>query len=1146
MERIIHIGFLTTVSIILGMGLLLFGALSKSQEAGLRLQEINRILHLAHQIREAYVSAEAAAHSYRITADPAELNENQRLLKQLGTDIDALEPMLQAMPEQQRRQQQLAFVFNTMYDPVLDATLPSQATSNNDYDSIGWMTLQRRQFFQLINDISHTTLREFNAYNSQAQRRIHDTLLALSGMIAIGLLMLAPMYLNAIRQVRARKRAEQQQKESAEILRLTVDSVDGMIIYVDRRRRYKYHNKAYAQYVRHGAETIVGASMHHVLGDELYEQVKDYVDQALAGHEVRLEHQLHIGGRKADVRVCLVPHIDAGGKVQGFFGQFTDITEFKRKEALLLEKTSVQKAILDSARMSIVTCDRNGIIQSFNVGAERMLGYRAEEVIGKSTPMRFHDEEECRERAQMLSAELGVPVDPDMEIFLAKAQRNRIEEQEWTYIRKDGSRFPAFLSVTTLRTDQGDIIGYLGIAFDITRQKETEAQLKLARAEAEAASRAKSAFLATMSHEIRTPMNGVLGMAEVLARTRLSAHQVEMVQVIRESAGVLLNLIDDILDFSKIEAGRFELDRTPVCIRDLAEGICTSLVPVAARKGISLNVFISPDIPERVMADDMRLRQVLYNLLGNAIKFSSGRSGKNGHVWLRAEVAQAEPLTVAFHIIDNGIGIPADAMGKLFYAFSQAETSTTRRFGGTGLGLAISKRLVELAHGEIKVDSTPDIGSTFTVLLPFKLADEQPQPTFPDLSGVECIVVENPQIAANDLRAYLAPQGARVRIAADLVSAASMAADAASLIVVIHDASNRPAAQRPLQDVFSNNANVRQLLLTRGCRRQARLDSLHVVSLDADALPRRNFLQAVAMAAGHAAPALLPQHAGEKILPHAAGAATEEARAHKGLILVAEDDPINQKVILRQLALLGYAAEVADNGIEALRLWRSGKHALLLTDLHMPELDGYGLAMTIRAEEPQGRRLPILALSANALRGETGRALAAGMDGYLTKPVQLDVLQQALEKWMGPGGKPTALAASAIQNMATSSAVDVSVLRSLVGDDEEAVHQLLAEYLACLRRQGDELRRMADEGNLGQVGSVAHKLKSSSRSVGALAVAEACNELEKAAGHGDMPAVLRSMPIFEMSAASAKSALDGLLAESNEKLAGAGHENPVG
>ncbi len=353
------------------------------------------------------------------------------------------------------------------------------------------------------------------------------------------------------------------------------------------------------------------------------------------------------------------------------------------------------------------------------------------------------------------------------------------------------TRIPVFLSITALRTEQDEIIGYLGIAFDITRQKETEAQLMQARTDAEAASRAKSAFLATMSHEIRTPMNGVLGMAEVLARSRLSAHQAEMVQTIRESAGVLLNLIDDILDFSKIEAGHFELDRTPVCIRDLAEGICTSLQPVAARKSVELDVFVSPEIPERVMADDTRLRQVLYNLIGNAIKFSSGRSDKNGRVWLRVEVAQAAPLKIAFRVIDNGIGISAEALDKLFFAFTQAESSTTRRFGGTGLGLAICKRLVELAHGEIKVDSKPGIGSTFTVILPFEPAAEQPQPHFPDLDGIECIVVESPHLVAGNLHAYLTPQGAQVRIAADLGVAATMAAATAPPVVVVQDASDR-------------------------------------------------------------------------------------------------------------------------------------------------------------------------------------------------------------------------------------------------------------------------------------------------------------------------------------------------------------------
>ncbi|QAU32742.1 PAS domain S-box protein [Janthinobacterium sp. 17J80-10] len=1143
MERIIHFGFLTTVSIIIGMSLLLYGALSQSQESTLHLQQINNILQVTHQLRENYVKAELAARSYDATGNPVKLDDNKRLLRDLGRDIAALEPMLRNMPEQHRRQQQMAAVFVAMQDPVLDATLPNRPAGKE----AGLMTEERRTFFQHVSDISNGTLRELNAYNTQSQRRIQGTLQALFGMVAFGLLILAPTYLNAIRQVRARKMAELQQKESSELLRLTVDSVEGMILYVDSNQRYKFHSKSYEQMFSRGGRPIDGVTVNEVLDRDAYGKVRGLIEQVLRGQPAHGEYRRSLpDGSIMDVRVSLTAHLNSAGLVQGFFGQITDITEYKRKEALLLEKTTFQKAVLDSARISIITTDCDGIVRSFNVGAERMLGYRADEVIGKATPALYHDEQESRERARELSAELGAPVTPGIGVYIAKASLGRVDEMESTYVRKDGSRLPVFLSITALRTDRGEIIGYLGIAFDITRQKESEAQLIQARAEAEAASRAKSAFLATMSHEIRTPMNGVLGMAEVLARSRLSAHQAEMVKTIRESAGVLLSLIDDILDFSKIEAGRFELDRTPVSIRDLAEGICTSLLPVAARKGVELDVFISPEIPERVMADDMRLRQLLYNLLGNAIKFSSGRPDKDGRVWLRAEVAQAEPLKIAFRVIDNGIGISAEAVDKLFFAFTQAESSTTRRFGGTGLGLAICKRLVELAHGEIRADSTPGVGSTFTAVLPLAPADEQPPPPFPDLGGLECIVVESPHLVAANLRAYLKPQGARVRIAADLGTAAAMAADIAPPVVVVQDAGDRQAAQRALQEAFAGISDVRHLLLTRGSRRQARIEAPHVVSLDADAMPRRNLLHAVTMVAGLAVPPLLSDHATGKKAAAAQAPEAAKARTGSGLILVAEDDPINQKVILRQLDLLGYAAEMADNGIEALRLWRKGKHALLLTDLHMPELDGYGLAMTIRAEEPQGRRLPILALSANALRGETGRAIAAGMDGYLTKPVQLDILQHALESWIPPIGTPVAPADPAIQDVGASSVVDIGVLKALVGDDDEAVHELLTEFHATARQQADELRRAVYEGDFGLAGSVAHKLKSSSRSVGALALGDACAELENTAKSGEKSAILSSMPKFEKAATAVKNTLAGLLAERNEKLARAGHENPRG
>ena len=1129
MERITRLNFLIAALIVIAASLFLYSALSRSSAFSQRLYQTHQALDILHQIREDYLEAELTARSYASSQDPAELEKNARRLARIDDSILALKPLVAGSPVSQQQLHQLTMAF-AKRNPMLDASSLAPSTVSVNLP----LAQERVNFFQHAYTLESEELRVFRNIANLTQERYRATVTTLAVVTAIGLLLLMAGYRNIVLQIRARAKSEQQQRQSNALLRLTADSVEGMIVYIDRDQRYQFHNKAYAHLVGRADDAIVGATVEQVLGEDLYAQSKDLIEQALAGQAATGKRQ-HVlaDGSTMEVHVSYVPHLGDDGTAQGFFGQITDITKFRRKEALLLEKTTFQKAILDSAHFSIITVDCEGIIRSLNVGAERMLGYSADELIGKATPARYHDEEETRARAHAMSLELGVEIDPEHSVFIERAKRGQADEGEWIYVRKDGSRLPVFLSITALRAGQDEVIGYLGIAFDITRQKETEAQLKQARAEAEAASSAKSAFLATMSHEIRTPMNGVLGVTEVLARTRLAEHQADMVQTIRDSAGVLLDLIDDILDFSKIEAGRLELERAPLSIRELVEGICTSLLPVAAAKGVELGLFVSPDIPEQVMSDDVRLRQILYNLMGNAIKFSGDQPGRNGQVRLRAEVVQATPLQIAFRIIDNGIGMTPQARSKLFTAFTQAEASTTRRFGGTGLGLAICKRLVELAQGEIVVDSTPGVGSTFTVRLPFTLAAEQPPLVLPDLTGLACIIVEDQHRAAADLCAYLAPQGAQVRIAADLADAARLATGLAAPVVVVHDARDRQAIERTLEYVFAGASNVRHLLLTRGGWRQARIDAPDVVSLDADALLRQCFLRAVAVAAGRASPEIWQDLASHQMETEFAPPSIAEARAQGRLILVAEDDLINQKVILRQLGLLGYAAELAGNGAEALRLWRSGKYALLLTDLHMPELDGYGLTKAIRAEEPAEQRLPILALTADALRGESRRASAAGMDDYLTKPVLLDVLQQALEKWMPPAAAtaPAALLSAPYKVAEDAGEVDVGVLIKLVGADGDVVRELLTDYLRTARQQAAELKQALEAGNIGLVGALGHKLKSSSRSVGALALGDVCAEMENAGKAANKDGVLEAWPKFEAALAAAEKSIGDLLAK---------------
>lgn len=772
----------------------------------------------------------------------------------------------------------------------------------------------------------------------------------------------------------------------------------------------------------------------------------------------------------------------------------------------LASASARERAYLSNLHDPAVTIDAHGIVRNANPALERVLGYSAEAILGRNVSVLMPEQQRSEH-------------DGYIQRYLQTGIAHIIGTgREVVGQHKNGALIPLDLSVSEFSHDGEKF--FIGTFHDLRDRNRLIDELTKARADAEQANQAKSAFLATMSHEIRTPMNGVLGMLEVLEHGSLTEHQRDQVHTMRDSAATLLALIDDILDFSKIEAGRIELEREPMSVADLVEGLCTSQLSVARRRGVALRMFVDPELPERVLGDDTRLRQVLYNLVGNAIKFSAGNPARAGRVEVRVTLAARDPLRIAFAVKDNGIGIDEAARTRLFTPFTQAEASTTRRFGGTGLGLTICRRLVDLMGGEIGVTSSPGEGSTFTVTLPFAPALEQPAREQPDLSGLFCFLLDNADIDAEALSRYLEYAGATVRRCSDVEDAVRFAAAADTPVVLIH----AEGESRHWRD-SEISTHLRGICIGHGRRRRARLGTPDSVSIDGDVLCRQAFLRAVAVAAGRASPEIFDTRTTDALPGNLTPPPTvAQARAENRLILVAEDDSVNQKVVLQQLALLGYAAEVASDGAEALARWGDGGFALLFTDLHMPAMDGYQLAAEIRRlEGGGGNRIPIIALTANALRGEAARAKVAGMDDYLTKPVALARLREVLDAWL-----PRDEATSAFGPAHT---LDVAVLQRLVGDDPAVLRDFLSDYARTAAQAVAELRMAVAAKDHAQITTIAHKLKSSSRSVGALPLGDLCAELENAGKRNDGPAVARCMAQFETLFAEAEEELASCLFE---------------
>lgn len=650
---------------------------------------------------------------------------------------------------------------------------------------------------------------------------------------------------------------------------------------------------------------------------------------------------------------------------------------------------------------------------------------------------------------------------------------------------------------------------------------------------AEQASMAKSAFLATMSHEIRTPMNGVIGMVDILAATRVSADQQGMIQTIRQSGLSLLKLIDDILDFSKIESEMLYIERIEFELEPLAREVGHSLFAIAAEKQVRLNLFVDPRLPSHVWTDPTRLKQILFNLAGNAIKFSSKNIGQSGLVSVRFTPSDDRPNDVLIEITDNGIGMTPDTIATLFDVFTQAEISTTRRFGGSGLGLAICKRLIAMADGSIHVKSMPHEGSTFTVSLPMLEPSSAERPQAINLSGITCLLVDSPAYPRADLVSYLKAAGAQTILIENPAEIDDeILLQRANPTLVIGMPSDLSGKVQSTGDVNTSLDQADRVLIWRVNAVDSVPPTVCLTRLD---LLPSSFVKWAARMAGLVefdSPLTATSEADQpEAVAGSSGTRVEHTRAR---VLVAEDEPVNQQVIARQLDLLGYDARIASNGIEALQLFHADDYDLVLTDLHMPDMDGYELTRAIRKMETGADATPILMLSANAISGESERAKSVGVDEYLTKPIQLETLRKALGKRIiaQPAGTPNHPEPPIEKTRAAniSAVLDLGVLSALVGGDQEIARSISLEFQQSMRLAKTEFAAARANSDTDLIREIAHRIKSSARTVGANHLGDVCADLEGVAPHPDDEALERAIRAYTEAAAAVEHQIDEHLA----------------
>ena len=855
------------------------------------------------------------------------------------------------------------------------------------------------------------------------------------------------------------------------------------------------------------------------------------------------------------------------------------LSRFAQLASVALENARLYSAAQESQRRTAdiidflpdptLVIDRDGKVIAWNHAIEEMTGIRAADMLGKGDyeyALPFYGQR------RPILIDLVLLPDEEIQARYAHMQKRKgiLMGEVWVPQLRGA---PAYLlaNASKLSDSRGEILGAIEIIRDITDRKQAEDELNQAKATAETATQAKSAFLATMSHEIRTPMNAVIGMTSLLLDTPLTTEQRDFAETIRTSGDALLTIINDILDFSKIEAGRLDLESVPLDVRECVEGALDLLATKASEKALDLACLIEPQVPAGILSDVTRLRQVLVNLLSNAVKFTekgevvvsvqladnseqltenSEQSTVNSETNLdhpTPPTVHGSPVTVHFSVRDTGLGIPPDRLDRLFQSFSQVDSSTTRKYGGTGLGLAISRRLVELMGGRMWVESTgiPGQGSTFhftiqtlPVELPARAAIRVDNP---DLHGLRVLIVDDNATNRRIFTLQTQGWGMLARDTGAPAEALDWLGQGEEFDVALID------RQMPDMDGLALGSEIKRL--------RPQLPLVLVTSLG----QRETSAEAECFTA-----CLLKPIRSRQLYDTLVDIlASEDSRRHRQeiptrsefdgemgarlplSILLAEDYPVNQKLALLMLERLGYRADVAANGLEVLEAFKRQPYNVVLMDMQMPEMDGLEATRQIRRGWPAESQPHIIAMTANVMKEDQEACFAAGMDDYLSKPIRVEELVGALRR-CGPPSEPAQGSAESVAPVELPGLVSLEPaprasspgteldraaldkLLALVGGEQALLGELIDSYLQETPPLLVSLRRCLDEGNAMGLRQAAHPLKSSSRDFGARQLSEWARELEDLGKTGTLDGAAILVEQVEAEYSRVKAALEAV------------------